>query len=133
MEKSKSAIIGQVGFLITEVPFPNHSSVIARPVHQLGQGRAGGVEIPPVAFRVLTNHSGRAHQIGIATGHQRSPGGGADGTVGVELVQAQARVHQVVNGGGSDVLASEGGKIAVTQVIDEDAEDVGFLARKRAG
>ena len=112
------------------MPLSDHSRAVTRTVHQFGEGRPSRVEIAPIAFRFLPDHSGGPDEVGIATGHQGGPGGGADRTIGVELVETQARVHQVVNRWSTNVLASEGRKIAVAQVINEDAEDIRLLGEE---
>ena len=68
MEEGESAIIGQVGCFITQVPFSDHTSVVTCLIHKLGKGWTGGIEIPPVTFRILADDSGCTHKVGITTG-----------------------------------------------------------------
>ena len=127
VEEIEAPVVGQVGGVVTQMPLSDHTRVVTRLAHHLGQGRSGWVEESPVAFHILPDHSGRSDQVGVTARHQGCPGGRADRTIRIELIETHAFSHELVDGRGLDILPTEGGQVAVSQVVDQNADDIWFL------
>ena len=47
------------------------------------------------------------------------------------MVESQTGFHEAVDGRSADVGPAEGGKIGVTEIVDQDAYDVWLFGRPR--
>ena len=62
----------------------------------------------------------------MLAGEENTAGGGADGSAGVMVAEANAFLGQLVNVGGLDFGLTVGSEFAVSEVIGEDEDDIGF-------
>ena len=114
------------------MPLSDHSRMVTCFAHQLWQGRSGRVEESPIAFGILPDDSGRSDQVGITACHQRGAGGGTDRAIGIELVEAHARAHELVDGRGLDVLPPKEDRSLYPRSSTRMQMIFGFLAALRA-
>ena len=75
------------------MPFADDGSVIIGGFQDLGDQDGMRGEEAPVVFDMGADDAGDADEIGIATGQERRAGWGADGTIGVEVIQAHSLSH----------------------------------------
>ena len=89
-----------------------------------------------IAIRVdfqTSQSSGSTHIItdtavsGILTSHQRTSWWWTDSWTGIALVESCTRSSQFVNVGRLDSLAAVAGKIAISQIIGKDENDIGSV------
>ena len=65
VEEVEATIIGYVGRFKAQVPFADHSGMVAGFAHEVGHGRPGWLEVAPVAFLPLTTYSGCTDKVRI--------------------------------------------------------------------
>ena len=109
---------------IAQVPLPNVPGGIAVGLHELGDGRFGG------------RHAGRSlgggdvprnpRPGGDATGQQAGPGSRADGGRRIHVRKADARLGQVVDRRGVQILGTVAASVDAALVVGVDQNDVGL-------
>ena len=122
---------GPIG-IVTEPPLADESGAVAGGFEQGGHGGFAGAEGlgHGVIASGIAPHGGVA---GVLSGHEHGAGRGADGTSGIKLRETQAFRSHAVEVGGADFWLPITTQFAVSEIVGENEQDVGFFRQGGTG
>ena len=132
LEMIETAPVRRVRLLKAKVPFADDGRVITSALERPGQKRRFLREPAPVVFGMSADDAGHADEVRVRAAQQRRSRRAADRAVGVKRIEPHAVRHERVDVGRLEILRAVAGKIAVTEVIDENDQDVRLVSGGRA-
>ena len=134
-EPMVEALVARLGLggsveLAVAVPFAEVAGGIAGSLQLLGDGHLADAQVHGMA---AGNRAVNADAVWIAAGEQPRAAGGADRGRRIAGGQPQPFGRQPVQPGCLDGRMSVTGQVTVAQVVAEDDQDVGSIARSRGG
>ena len=129
VKEREAAVERFIGRLQSEMPLADDGGVVTGVRQRLRQQRRVVGQIAPAVADLLANHAGHTDEIRIAPGQERRARRRTDRRIRMKIREAHPLGGQPVDGGARQVRGAVRRQIAVTQVVDQDHQNVGRLGR----